>query len=167
MPNFITCIRFVCALFLIFSPTFSIPFYVLYVLGSISDILDGMIARKLGKESEFGAKLDTIADFVFISTVIIKTVRDVVLSTWLIAWIIGIAAVKCIGIVIGFVIYKKYFSEHTLLNKICGVLLFFIPLYIGIFPRKPIEIPITLICAIATVAAIQEVHYFLKGKEVK
>ncbi len=38
-------------------------FLVLFGLGLLSDVLDGMLARRLGQESEFGARLDQWADF--------------------------------------------------------------------------------------------------------
>lgn len=38
-------------------------FLALFALGLLSDVLDGKIARKLGQESEFGARLDQWADF--------------------------------------------------------------------------------------------------------
>ena len=39
------------------------PFLTLFALGLLSDVLDGMLARRLGQESEFGARLDQWADF--------------------------------------------------------------------------------------------------------
>ena len=38
-------------------------FLVLFALGLLSDVLDGRLARSLGCESEFGAKLDQWGDF--------------------------------------------------------------------------------------------------------
>jgi CDP-diacylglycerol--glycerol-3-phosphate 3-phosphatidyltransferase len=38
-------------------------FLALFGLGLLSDVLDGMLARRLGQESDFGAKLDQWGDF--------------------------------------------------------------------------------------------------------
>jgi CDP-diacylglycerol--glycerol-3-phosphate 3-phosphatidyltransferase len=38
-------------------------FLVLFALALVSDVLDGVLARRLGQESEFGARLDQWADF--------------------------------------------------------------------------------------------------------
>ncbi|HGH0401081.1 TPA: CDP-alcohol phosphatidyltransferase family protein [Clostridioides difficile] len=47
------------------SSTFSsLPFWICYFWCGISDILDGLIARKLRQQSGIGAKLDSIADFI-------------------------------------------------------------------------------------------------------
>lgn len=144
MANFITGIRIACAVILIFCPTFSRWFFVLYVLGCISDILDGIVARHSGKETQFGASFDTIADIIFTIIVIIKIVHTVNIPVWIIVWTCCIAVIKCISIINGFVIYKRFISEHTVMNKICGVLLFAIPLYIGWFPRQPVAVLIIL-----------------------
>lgn len=66
MANIITAVRIVCSIALLFFPGFSPAFYTLYIVAGISDILDGTVARKTGTISEFGSKLDTVADFVLI-----------------------------------------------------------------------------------------------------
>ena len=164
LANVITGIRIVCAFILIFCPTFSIWFYALYGVCGISDVLDGIVARRLGKETKLGAQLDTIADTVFIVIVIIKVVMAVYIPMWLIIWIICIAVIKLINILSGFVIYKQFVSEHTVMNKICGILLFAIPLCIGLFPPKPVMVLVILTCFFAIFAAVQEGHYIRIGK---
>lgn len=167
MANVITGIRAVCALILIFCPTFSTRFYIFYIAGGISDGLDGIAARRFGKETKLGAQLDTIADVIFAGVVVIKTVRAISIPAWLIIWIACIAVLKCINVICGFVRQKRFVSEHTVLNKICGGLLFAVPLCIGLFPRKPVEILIILSCVAATAAAVQEGHYIRTGKEIR
>ena len=167
MANVITVIRMVCALVLIFCGTFSTWFDVFYIIGGISDILDGMAARRLGKETKRGAQLDTAADIAFFVIVIIKLVRAIYIPVWLLVWISCIAVIKAINIISGFVMYKRFVSEHTAMNKICGVFLFAIPLCIGHFPRLSPAVPITVLCAMATFAAIQEGHYIRTGKEIR
>ena len=166
MANGITGVRIVCALALIFCPMFSKRFYVLYLLGSVSDVLDGIAARRFGKATKLGAQLDTIADVVFAAVVIVKTVRAVYVPKWIIIWIICIAAVKCVNAVSGFARKKRFVPEHTILNKLCGVLLFAIPLCIGRFPWQPVAVLLILTCAAATAAAVQEGYYIRTGKEI-
>ena len=66
MANIITGIRIVSSVFLLFCPVFSQVFYVLYITAGVSDMADGAVARKTGTVSEFGSRLDTIADIVFV-----------------------------------------------------------------------------------------------------
>ena len=48
-------------------PVFSPIFYVLYLIAGLSDMVDGIIARKTDSVSEFGQRLDGVVDFVFVS----------------------------------------------------------------------------------------------------
>ena len=166
VANVITGIRIICALALLFCPTFSTWFYLFYVVGGISDVLDGITARHFGTETKFGAQLDTLADIVFAVIVILKVVRGIYIPMWLIIWIICIAVMKCGNIISGFVMYKRFVSEHTLMNKICGILLFAIVLCVGTFPWQTAAILIILTCAAATFSAVQEGHYIRTGKEI-
>ena len=64
IANFVTCLRIVFSLIMLYFPVFSPGFYACYMLAGITDMVDGTVARMLGIESEFGEKLDTIADFI-------------------------------------------------------------------------------------------------------
>ena len=66
LPNLLTGFRFVaapCLLWLAWHG-YQIAFMVLLAAGFLSDLLDGMVARWLGQESEFGATLDSWADVI-------------------------------------------------------------------------------------------------------
>jgi len=47
---------------------------VLYVLGALTDLLDGWVARKYAQTSAFGAAMDPIADKIFVVTVLLMLV---------------------------------------------------------------------------------------------
>lgn len=166
MANAITGIRLACALLLMFCPTFSGQFYLLYLVGGVSDVLDGWIARRRKTETKNGARLDTAADLALFGVVLVKMWRAVTIPLWLEIWILCIAALKCCNLVSGFLRYRRFVTEHTVLNKICGGFLFVIPLCIGHFPRQPVAVLVMAACAVATAAAVQEGHYIRMGKEI-
>ena len=118
-------------------------------------MIDGTVARKMGGASEFGAKLDTVSDFVFMTVALIKFVPHLHIPVWLWIWIGVIAMVKLETVAWGFVRTKKLISPHTVLNKVTGLLLFLLPVTISF-----IELTYTLpvVCAVATLAAIHEVY---------
>ena len=62
MANIITGCRILCSIILLFIPAFSHTFYILYLVAGFTDMIDGTIARKTNTASEFGSRLDTIAD---------------------------------------------------------------------------------------------------------
>jgi len=65
VPNALSAFRVVCApaLLVLAWNGATGTFLTLFGLGLVSDVLDGALARRLGQESDFGARLDQWADF--------------------------------------------------------------------------------------------------------
>jgi len=59
IANYITIARMVISIFLLFFDFTSIVFMILYLIASLSDVLDGVVARKMNIQSQLGSKLDT------------------------------------------------------------------------------------------------------------
>ena len=125
-------------------------------------MIDGTVARKTGAVSNFGAKLDTASDFVFMAVCVVKLLPKINISVWLWIWIAIIAIVKVINIVMGFIRRKKLVTLHTFLNKITGLLLFLLPLTLQIIVPT---YSFAVVCTIATIAAIQEGYYIIKAND--
>lgn len=104
MANIITSIRIICSIALLFSPAISPVFYVLYIVAGFTDMIDGTVARKTNTASEFGSKLDTIADFIFVVACLIKLLPVMDIPVWLYAWIGIIALIKIINAISGYVV---------------------------------------------------------------
>ena len=153
MANFITIIRVLCSLALLFCIPLSLPFFVLYAVAGLSDIFDGRIARKTNTATKFGAKLDTFADIVFAAVVLIKLLPILALPVWIIVWVGVIALIKLVNIVIGFVRNHTLTAVHSVINKFTGVLVFILPFTI---PIINIQYTAGLVFVVATVAAIME-----------
>ena len=153
MANIITFIRILCSIAILFCPALSLAFYTLYIVAGISDMADGWVARKTNTVSEFGSKLDTIADFVFVVVCLVKLLPIMDIPVWLYVWIGFIALIKVINIVSGFVVQKRFVAVHSVMNKVTGILLFVFPLTLSIVDMKYSAI---VVCAVATFAAIQE-----------
>ena len=159
IANIITGSRIVLSVPFLFIPLTSAWFCVIYLLCGLSDMIDGTVARRTNSESEFGARLDTVSDFVFMAVALIKFVPHLHIPVWLWIWIGIIAMIKLGNVVWGFVRTKKLISPHTLLNKITGLLLFLLPATIS-FVDLTYTLPI--VCTVATVAAIHEWFYMEK-----
>ena len=163
IANIITGSRVAFSLPLLFIPLTSAWFYVLYMFCGLTDMIDGTIARKTGAVSNFGAKLDTAADFVFMFVCGVKILPLIHIPAWLWVWIIIIALIKIFNIALVFIRKKKLISIHSVLNKITGFALFFFPLSLTLV--EPIY-SVAIICLLATIAAMQEVYFIAKGQEV-
>lgn len=164
MANLITGVRILCGLALLFFPAFSKWFYVFYAAGGLSDVLDGWTARRLGEVSDFGARLDTVADILFFGVVLIKVFSSITFPLWIVIWVIFIAVLRISGILVGLLTSHKLVSDHSVMNKISGFLLFLIPLCIGNLPWQAVAVLVILTCAIATIASSQELYFILRGK---
>ena len=152
--NLITLFRIVLSIALLFLSPLSIAFGILYLLGGISDMADGFVARKTHTESETGAKLDSAADLIFVTVSAVKLLSLVRLNTWLWIWIAAIALIKIAAMILRFVRVHAFAPPHSIANKLTGVLLFLLPLTL---PLADIHYPAALICAVATFAAIQDI----------
>ena len=160
IANIITGSRAIFSLPLLFVPLSSVWFYVLYLFCGVTDMIDGTIARKTGAVSEFGARLDTVADFVFLSVSLAKFLPMIRISKWLRVWIAVIGVVKIGNLIWGYVRIKTLVFFHTVMNKITGLLLFLLPLT---FPIIDLNYSSIAVCVVASLAAIQESFDIVTG----
>lgn len=161
IANIITGSRIIFGIAILFVPTLSPLFYVLYVTAGLTDMIDGTVARKTNTVSAFGTKLDTIADIVFVAVCLIKLLPILDIPVWLWIWIAAIALIKVINMISGYVTQKKWIAPHTVMNKVTGALCFLLPLTLSFIDLKYSAI---VVCAAATFAAIQEGHYIRTGR---
>lgn len=159
LPNILTISRILGAVALLFLQPLSGTFLLVYALCGISDMVDGAIARRFSLASEFGAKLDGIADLVFVAVALVKILSVVELPLWGWCWIAGIAAIKLCSL---WMANKHHLFEalHTIANKVVGFTLF-----VSVFALNhiPTEMLCFILCALGTGAAIQELHLVRRG----
>ena len=162
LANIITGIRIALSVALLFFPAFSPAFYALYLTAGLTDVLDGIAARKTGGESEFGERLDTAADLVFFAACLIRLLPVLRPPGWLYVWTGLIALIKVVNVISGFAVRKKWVAPHTAMNKVTGVLLFALPLTVSWIELK---YSAAVVCSVATFAAVQEGHLIRTGRD--
>ncbi len=166
IPNFITSLRIVGTICLIFTTPFSVAFYVIYSLCGISDVLDGWIARTTKSTSDFGAKLDSIADLLFYTVMVIKIFpflwSVLPIQIWMIVGIILLIRLISYGLV--FLKYRRFAAVHTYGNKLTGASVFSIP-YLGKWLDTTIVC--SVICVIAILAAVEELMIHFRSKSYR
>ena len=116
-------------------------------------MVDGWVARKTDTVSEFGSKLDSVADIPFVAVCLVKLLPVLHLPVWIYVWVGIIAGIKVFNIVYGYAVRKQFLSDHSILNKITGALLFLLPLTLSVIDMK---YSAAAVCAVATVAAVKE-----------
>ena len=163
IANIITFCRIPGSIGLLFCPVFSACFYGLYIFCGLTDMVDGTIARKAGAASSFGSSLDTVADFLFVISSFVKLAPVIRIPVWIWGWAAVIAVAKLVNLVRGFTQTKQMPALHTIANKATGLCLFLLPLTMSFVDLRHTA---PVVCVIATIAAIQEGHYIVKGCDI-
>ena len=162
IPNILSASRIALCLPLLMVDAMTLTFWGLYLIAGITDMLDGFLARKWGMESKFGARLDNLADFVFVLAVGYKLFPwlNLPATLWMIIGLI--ALVKIVNAISSFVMKHRQGQSpflHTKANKLTGFLLFVGIMTIG----QTYFVPFAwTIACIAIFAAIQEGHLIRK-----
>ena len=153
IANILTASRFLFAAGMMLAAPFSAAFWVCYLGGGVSDMLDGPVARALHIQSEVGAKLDSAADLVFAAAIAVVVVRSVPLPAWL--WVCAgcIAAVRLAGYGVGFMKYRAFSALHTYANKATVALIFAFPLLYSVLGLTVSGI---ILCVVALFSSIEE-----------
>ena len=156
IPNLLSASRIVLCLPLLLVDAMTLPFWVLYLIAGLTDILDGFLARRWDMESKFGARLDSLADFVFVLAVGYKLLPWLKLPATLWMMIGIIALVKVVNAICSYVVRHRIEYLHTKANKLTGFLLFIGMMTIG----QSYFVPVAwVIACVALFAALQEGHF--------
>ena len=156
IPNCITSLRIIGAICMIFTKIFTPAFYVIYTFCGITDVLDGFIARITKKTSEFGAKLDSVADLLFYGIMLFKLLPRMLsaMPNAMPVMIASLVALRVCSYLIAAFRYKKFASLHTYMNKISGFSCFMMP-YLILW-NVPENIVYSIVYGIAVIAGLEE-----------
>ena len=158
LPNIITLLRIAGSINLLLCDVTGVVYWIIYALCGISDIVDGWLARRLKCVSKTGALLDSVADICFVACCAWKLLPILELPQWLWLWAGVIVVIKIVNQISALVMYGCCRFPHTLANKATGFLLF-----IAVPMSFRSIVPIAIVAAIATFAAIHE-HYIITNK---
>ena len=78
IPNMLSILRMLGTLALVFVQPVTLPFFVIYTLCGVSDVLDGWIARATDSTSELGSRLDSAADLMFYVVMMLRILPELV-----------------------------------------------------------------------------------------
>jgi CDP-diacylglycerol--glycerol-3-phosphate 3-phosphatidyltransferase len=115
VPNLLTLLRlgmvpFIALLYLIGVPGLWLA--VVFLLTSVTDLLDGFLARRLNQVSRFGAFLDPVADKLMIAVVLVLLISDrVVLDQVISSSFFSVVAAIILGREIAISALREWMSE--------------------------------------------------------
>ena len=161
LPNFITSLRILGTLTLLGIEPMSASFFPVYTLTGITDVLDGFIARLTGCVSDFGAKLDSVADLMFYGVMLIRVFPVMWERLPGEIWI-AVALIMAVRVCSYGIAAKKtgeLASLHTYMNKLSGLSVFCVPYVI----LQPFAVPAcSVVCLITALASAEELMIHLR-----
>lgn len=164
LPNCITSLRIIGAILLFFIVPLSIPFYVVYTLCGLSDALDGLVARATGSSSEFGARLDSVADLTFYAAMLIRLLPELwkLLPRWIWYVVAALILIRLLSYGLAAIRYRRFASLHTYMNKLTGASMFAVPYFL---PTVIGEYYCFGVAAVAGLAAVEELLMHVTSKQ--
>lgn len=163
IANLITIIRILGTMAFMFIKPFSKLFFIIYFICGISDVLDGIVARKMNLVSKKGQILDSIADFFMFIVLLFVFIINFRVPLLIIYWVVAITIIRLISLFFGFMRYKELAFLHTYANKLTGVALFCFPfMYVGL----GMYTSAILVCSIGSISALEELIINIISKKL-
>lgn len=168
LPNILTVIRFILVPFVVIALAFEnyILALVLFTVSSISDILDGYIARKYNAISDFGKLMDPLADkLTQLSVLVTLTVKGIIPG-----WIVVVMIAKDLVLICGasFLYGKQLVVSSKWYGKLSTVFLYVAvvsSLFIELFSLPHFDVFLYALAVILAICALFGYidHFYKKG----
>jgi CDP-diacylglycerol--glycerol-3-phosphate 3-phosphatidyltransferase len=163
LPNFLTLLRILGASALLFLPPLKPAFFAVYAFCGLSDILDGILARRWNASTPAGALLDSIADFILVAVLLYVFIPYYSWPGWILVWIASIALVRISALIVCRIRFRKFAFLHTVSNKVTGLALFCFPFFLWLFE---LNVSVFLLCGIASFSALEELVIQISSKHL-
>lgn len=170
IPNLLTLTRIL--LLPVFAATLVYEEYqyslILFVAASVTDVLDGLIARITKQITYFGTILDPVADKFFIITTFVLMSSYGLLPKWITIVVISKEIIVITGTIIVYFVTNKLVIEPSRLGKLSSLCQFFliglVLLLLNI--EGGLQVPTLLLILVALLTAAAGINYVNKGFRV-
>ena len=170
VPNVLSIGRLVGSVALLFTGGLDAPFLILFTLLCLTDLLDGLIARRYGICTPHGEVLDSIADFALVVCMLTVLISSLEWEWWMIALIgcvialIGcVIALRSLSVAIGTCRFGEPALIHTYSNKVSGLVIRLSPFMLLMFDTGPVVI---VTCAVSALASFEELLINIHSDEL-
>ncbi|KIR01679.1 CDP-diacylglycerol--glycerol-3-phosphate 3-phosphatidyltransferase [Lachnospiraceae bacterium TWA4] len=169
IPNILTCIRVILIPFFVYFLMYTELKYValgVFIVASLTDFLDGHLARKYQLVSNFGKFMDPLADKLLVCTALICFTELKLLPSWMVIIIISrefiISGFRLLAVEQGVVIAANYWGK---IKTNCQMIM--IVLLIGQFPGTVFDILEQIfIWAALIMTVVSLITYLYQNKQV-
>ena len=129
IPNVLSVSRIFLAIGLLLFEPFTLFFMFVYIVACLTDMFDGLAARKLNAHSKLGATIDAVADHVLVVCIFISVAPAVGVGTWALWLVLGILLFKVVIIAFTLRKYGKVVMSHSYGHKLGATLCFSFPMF--------------------------------------
>jgi len=170
LPNILTLSRII--LLPVFAAAFIYNRYdyalLIFIIGSVTDLLDGLIARLTKQTTEFGKILDPIADKFFLLTSFILMSVYGVLPKWISIIVISRDLIVITGCLVIYFLTNNLRIEPSVLGKLTIALQFILIGFalITLNLKNGIEVPELFIFLVALLTTISGLQYVYQGMKI-
>lgn len=174
LPNKLTIARVIAVPFFIaaYLTQNYIPAFIIFIVASFTDMLDGKIARKYNLVTNFGKIMDPLADKILVYAAFCLMVQDSVVPGWMLIIILArefaIAGMRTVAASEGIVIAAAMSGKiKTVLQMIAVPLLLLLPILAGTSVEFIFYIGAQIFLWSSLIMTIYSgVEYILKNKQV-
>lgn len=173
LPNKITVVRVVMIPFFIAALLIDFPYHqpiaaALFIIASLTDSLDGYLARSRNLVTDFGKFLDPLADKLLVCSALICFVQLGSVPAWVVIVIIArefaVTGLRSLAAADGIIIAASKWGKAKTISQMIAIIL----ILFNNWPFSLINIPVaTIMIYIATILTIfSGVDYFILNKKV-
>ena len=169
LANKITLFRIICIpVFIVLMYMDGLPMALaalaVYVLGSISDFVDGYVARKYNMITDFGKFMDPLADKMLVITAMLMFVAQGRMPAWVLALVItrefAVSGLRLIAVEGGRVIAAgKSGKVKTASTMVCNIIML-----IPFFANNTIDLLCSMVILVTTMYS--GIEYFIVNRDV-
>ena len=163
LPNIISIARILLSPMICFTVGNKSSLLLLLIIIGFTDFFDGYIARKLNKQTLFGAWLDSVADFVFFLSFIVYALlfeAKIILEPQFYVPVLIIVFIKLLSAITGFRKYKRPGFLHTFGNKMTTLITF---IGIGLFVLFRYTVVVEIGLYVSILSSLEEFTILLIG----
>lgn len=181
LPNKLTIFRIIIipffVFFMLFEPeniTYNIIAEVLFCIASLTDLLDGNIARKRGLVTNFGKFMDPLADKLLVCSALICLVANDQIDAWIVIIIIArefiVSGLRLIAVEQGVVIAASWWGKWKTTFQMIMIIVLILNLsyfFAGTtFGTVMVYVEIVLVYVALVLTIISMIDYFIKNKDI-
>ena len=138
----------------------------IFLAASLTDLLDGYLARKRGQITTLGALLDPLADKILISAAFISLIKFDVVQPWMVVIIVGrefaVSGLRNIAMTQGFTISASDLGKIKMVAQVAAVTLLILGHEIPIFQTLG-NVALYIVVLFAIVSAVDYFRTFWTG----